>query len=228
MPRLGVVTGTRVEAACFDRPADDRRSVLCSGLDPGRARDIARRLVAGGCTALASVGTAGGLENGLPAGIIIIADMVIAADGERLSSDPAWGGALLAKVQAAGLPVRSGTVAGRDAPLLGPQDKRRLHIATGALCCDMESHAVASIAHAAGVPFIALRVVADGVNDTLPRAALAAIGSEGDTRIGALLKALAAHPGELPEFVRLALASRTALRSLRRVAALGGPLLALP
>jgi hypothetical protein len=61
----------------------------------------------------------------------------------------------------------------------------------------------------------------------LPRAALAAAGPDGALRLGALAAALLARPGDIGDMIRLARASRQALRSLRGVAALGGPLLAL-
>ena len=91
----------------------------------------------------------------------------------------------------------------------------------------MESHVVAAVAAAAGVPFIAVRAIADPAARALPRAALAAAGPDGTLQLGALVAALLARPGEIGDMVGLARASRKAMRALRGVAALGGPLLAL-
>lgn len=225
MIQLGIITGTRIEASCL--VADGAVRIACSGADAARARVLARRLLADGCAALLSAGTAGGLDEALAPGELVIAESVAAPDGARFATDERWRAALAGRLTAGGLNVRMAIIAGSDAALHEVADKRRLRQVTGAVCCDMESHAVAAIASAAGVPFVAVRAIADPAAHVLPRAALAASGPDGALRLGALLGALLVRPGEIGDMVGLALASRRALGSLRRVAALGGPLLAL-
>jgi adenosylhomocysteine nucleosidase len=222
MTRIGIVTGTRIEAACFAP-----RTAVCSGTDAPRARDVARRLVAEGCQALASVGTAGGLHPELTPGALVIAVSVVGPDGLAQETHAPWRAALAAALEGGGLSVRLAAVAGSDAAVLHVDGKRRLFERTGALCVDMESHAVAAVAAEAGVPFLAVRAVADPAHRVLPHAALASVGPGGDLRPAALLAALAARPGEIGQMVRLARDSRRALGSLRRVAVLGGPTLSL-
>jgi adenosylhomocysteine nucleosidase len=224
--RLGIVTGTRIESSCLAVPGG-AVSIACSGADAARARAAALKLLDEGCTALASVGTAGGLDESLAPGALVVAEAVIAADGARFAAEPRWRGALAERLAAGGLDVRTAAIAGCEAAVQDVAEKSRLRQATGAVCCDMESHAVAAVAAAAGLPFIAVRAIADVAALPLPRAALAAAGPDGGLRLGALAAALLARPGELGDMVRLAQASRKALRSLRGVAALGGPLLAL-
>jgi adenosylhomocysteine nucleosidase len=224
-PRLGIVTGTRIEAACL--VADDAVRTACSGADAARARDLATRLLAEGCAALASIGTAGGLDEALAPGAVVIADSVIAADGAHFAADPRWRAALAERLTAGGMGVNTALIAGSDAAVPDGVEKRRLRQEIGAACCDMESHAVAAVAAASCVPFIAVRAVADPAALALPQAALAAVDPDGALRLGALAAALLARPGDIGDMIRLARASRMALRSLRRVAALGGPLLAL-
>jgi adenosylhomocysteine nucleosidase len=82
----------------------------------------------------------------------------------------------------------------------------------------MESFAVAEVARAGGLPFIAVRVIIDTADDDLPEAVLSAADSAGQVRIGRLLGAIARAPGDLPGLIRLAARYRQAGRSLARVA----------
>lgn len=189
---------------------------------------LAQRLVAQGCEALASVGTAGGLDPALSSGTIVIAAAIVMPDGTRLASDASWRTSLAALLAAGGTPCRMSSIAGCAAAIAGPGAKRDLFAATGAACCDMESHAVAEVAQASGIRFLALRAVADTSAHTLPLAALMSVRTDGTLRYGTLFGALLRQPSDVPGMIRLAAASRKALSSLRRVASLGGPLLGLP
>ncbi len=91
----------------------------------------------------------------------------------------------------------------------------------------MESHAVAETAAHAGLPFVVIRAVADPFDQTLPRAASNAVGSDGEVRLRAVARALLEQPGELAALLRLAGQSGRALAALRRVALLVGPALDL-
>ena len=226
MMRLGIVTGTRIEASCLDVAGGAVR-VVCSGADAARARAAALKLLEEGCTALASAGTAGGLDDSLAPGALVIAEAVVAAGGTGLATDERWRVALASRLSAGGLDARLAVIAGCDAAVQDVATKRRLREATGAVCCDMESHVVAAVAADAGLPFIAVRAIADPAVRALPRAALAATDADGALRLGALAAALLVRPGDIGDMIGLARASRQALRSLRGVAALGGPLLAL-
>jgi adenosylhomocysteine nucleosidase len=225
MMRLGIVTGTAIEASRLG--VGGGATVVCSGADAARAREVARRLVAEGCAALVSAGTAGGLDDALAPGTLVAASSVVAPGGGRFATDERWRVALIERLTAGGVTVRMALIAGCDLAVRDVAEKRRLRQATDAVCCDMESHAVAAVAAESGVPFIAVRAIADPATRALPRAALAASGPDGELRPGALIAALVARPGEIGDMIGLALASRRALGSLRRVAALGGPLFAL-
>ena len=64
---------------------------------------------------------------------------------------------------------------------LDPQEKRALYLETGALAVDMESHIVARIGAARGLPVAAIRVITDPARRALPQAALAAVRPNGTT-----------------------------------------------
>jgi hypothetical protein len=85
----------------------------------------------------------------------------------------------------------------------------------------MESHIAARAALAHGVPFAAVRCVSDGATRSLPLAAQAGFGADPD--IGAVLRALARRPWELPALIRTALEAEAGFRALVNARHLLGP-----
>jgi hypothetical protein len=101
-----------------------------------------------------------------------------------------------------------------------PADKSAARRATGACAVDMESSAVAQVAAAHGVPFIAVRVIVDTACDGIPQT-VAGASRAGKLRTGRLILGLLRSPLEIAPLLRLARRYRVALRSLRAVASLG-------
>ena len=89
----------------------------------------------------------------------------------------------------------------------------------------MESHVVARAATAAGVPFVAIRVVSDPSNRTLPQAALAGLTEEGRVDGRAVAVAMLRRPWECFDMMTLALDGAQAMYRLRRVGRRLAPLL---
>jgi len=223
LPPIGIITGTRPEQACLSALVrSGAAAVACSGASAAGAEAAARRLAADGCRALASVGTAGGLDPALAPGTVIVCDGVCPPDGGTIAlPDGGWTDRLAAGLAAGGIAVRRGCLLGSDRPLFGPVEKARAFTDTGALAVDMESHAVACVAGQGGLPWIALRAVADPAGFALPRAAARAIRADGTVDLTRLIWGLTCHPGQIGGFLALAGFSRKALGALRRVAALG-------
>jgi hopanoid-associated phosphorylase len=174
-----------------------------------------------------SFGLAGGLSPAVAPGDLILADAVVLPHGERIATDLAWRSRLSALIEVAGRAPHQAAVAGSDRLLATVAAKRALFAATGALAVDMESHAVAEVAHAAGRPFLVLRAIADPADQALPRTATVALGPGGEVRLLAVARALLERPAELPALLRLGRQSRRALAALRRVVLLAGPALVL-
>lgn len=228
MSRLGVVTGLTTEAHCL-RPAGAAGGgigaipIICSSGDPTRTEEGARRLVGDGAEALLSFGIAGGLDPKCGAGDLVLGKTVVDADGIEHETDIEWRNCLSTLL--AGLGPEIGTVAGCDRPASTVAEKRAIHERCGAIAVDMESHVVARVAADTGLPFAVIRVIADDAHDSLPHAALAGLGgTDGLSRIGAVLGALLLRPWELPVLIRVALETRQALSVLRRCAVDGAPL----
>ena len=94
--------------------------------------------------------------------------------------------------------------------------KRALYAETSALAVDTESHVAAEIALAHGLPFAALRVVADAADRDLPPAATVALKPGGRVDVKAVLRSLAATPSQLPLLLRTAVDAQAAFAALRR------------
>lgn len=223
MKPLGVITGLLSEARCFGRKPSDRLRVTSVGADERRAGEAARRLLAQGAGALASFGIAGGLDPDLPAGRVIVSDTILVPDGASLVGDKGWAERL---AEALSGDCGRCPVLGVARPLVTAGEKADWFARTGAGAVDMESHAVARVALEAGLPFIAVRAVADPARRSLPRAALTPLQPDGKADLGPLILGLLARPWEIPALFTLAVDTGSALRALRRVA-LAAPVLAL-
>ena len=124
-----------------------------------------------------------------------------------------------------GMRIAGGALAGVDRPLMRPEEKLALFAQTRARAADMESHVVARAATEAGIPFVAIRVVSDPSNRTLPHAALAGLTEEGRVDGGAVALAMLRRPWECFDMMTLALDGAQAMHRLRRVGSRLAPLL---
>jgi adenosylhomocysteine nucleosidase len=221
---LGVVAALNAEARTLGptvkRIGDvswlgDGTLLTLSGIGSAAAGRAAARLIEAGASALMSFGLAGGLDPKLDAGSVVIPDIVVSPDGAGFPTSAAWRERL-----AADLPVRLTVAAGKlltsARPIDAPADKRAAFQDTGAVAVDMESAAVAAVAAAHSLPFLAVRVIVDTAADALPRAVLAA-SRAGQVKIWPLLGGLARAPFELVALIRLAQRYRKAIRSLAAV-----------
>jgi len=85
-----------------------------------------------------------------------------------------------------------------------------------ALAVDLESGPTAKVAAAAGIPFVAIRAIADPAWRGLPEAALLPLDGEGRPRLSAVFASIAKRPGQIPGLIATAFDTRAALRSLLR------------
>jgi hopanoid-associated phosphorylase len=203
------VTGLLAEARAASGP--DIR-VLSGGGDATRLTSELEEAVAADAAAIISFGIAGGLAPGLKPGTCLIARSVLTAEGDQYFADFAWARKLSLAV--GGAPIVD--FAGVDAPVQGPSAKRALHVQTGAVAVDMESHIAARMAAKYNLPFVAFRVVADPAERQLPHAALVGMRRDGSVAIGAVLKSLVCQPRQIPMLVRTALDARAAFSALFR------------
>lgn len=221
-PRLGIVTGLPAEARAAHAGNTETVRVLCCHASTARAESLTRSLVDWGAAGLLSFGTGGGLRPELPAGTVVIATAIVDHAGNGIATDEKWGAQL---VEALTPPLRAvrAPVAGADRPVADVAAKAALGHSSKAAVVDMESHAVARVCASAGLPAMAIRVIADPANRRLPRSVVAALSAGSGPLARRVLMETRGRPGDLPGLARLAVDYGQALRALRRVAALGGP-----
>src|SRR5207253_11404766 len=107
-------------------------------------------------------------------------------------------------------------IVGADAPIAEPTEKRRLHLQTGAVAVDTESHVAARIAGVHRIPFAACRAVIDPAHSVLPPAAVFGLRHDGTPDVIAVLRSVMRQPSQLPALARTALDARPAGAALRR------------
>lgn len=230
MNGLGIVAALAAESRPLGAPSRagngplplaDGTLLILSGVGPSAATEAARRLAAAGARALVSWGMAGALDPALAAGTLVLPSEVISPTGNVFATAPQWRERLSAAL-GAHRPVSFGRLLTSHEPLSSVESKTVAFRQTGAVAVDMESSAVAEIAAAARMPFLAVRAIVDTAADAVPQAALSATAPDtGALRIGRLLAALARTPGELPALIRLAGGYRRARHALTAVARSG-------
>lgn len=212
----------------------DGTLLAVSGMGTAAAAQSARALVGAGAGALVSWGMAGGLDPALVAGTVFLPAEVVSTEGDTVTTDPHWrerlGAAISARGEGGGGVGSPGAGSGlvTDGRLLTSRkaigssaEKANLFHQTGAAAVDMESLAIAEIARAHQLPFIAVRVIVDSAEDALPRAVTAAADAEGHLQVWRLMGELIRAPAELAPLLRLARRYRAANQSLAAVARVG-------
>ncbi len=209
--QLGFITGLNFEADIL-RQATGGKSVatFCAGGCLARAEQGALSLIDQGTDIVISFGLAGALKPGLAPGDLIIADSAI-----RLGMPP-----LPCDIRLADRNSVTGPILSSHYAVTTPEEKARLHQKTGAIAVDMESYGAARAAGARGIPFAAIRAVADPADRAIPKAAMAGMGADGSLKIGAVLLELVKRPQDLPALIRLGQDTERAKESLRRAARL--------
>jgi nucleoside phosphorylase len=181
--RIGFIAALDVEAASLRRAAagDDAWLVLQSGPGPARAAAASERALADGARLLVSFGLAGALDAAVAAGTVLMPRRVVTEGAAPLAvSAPLHARAIALADE---FEVASGDLLTVPTALESPAAKRAAARASGAVGVDMESGAIAAVAARAGVPFVALRVVVDALDDALPSDAGQWIDERGNRRL---------------------------------------------
>ncbi|HML27686.1 MAG TPA: phosphorylase [Hyphomicrobium sp.] len=210
-------TGLKAEARIAER--SERVKAVIGGGREDRLETLLREALRDETRGLISFGIAGGLRPGLKPGTIVIGTSVLHSSGRIYPSSAPWSDRLFEALPNA----ESGPVAGSSTIIANSGEKNAIYLKSGAFAADMESHIVAQIAAEHGLPFAVLRVVADPSTLSLPPAAVNGLNPDGSPNIPAVLKSLATQPGQLWDIIRIAGATRRAMKSLLRCHRLLGP-----
>ena len=195
----------------------DKLLVTYSGAGPVNAGAAAELLVAKGATRLISWGCAAALSASLKPGDLILADKLIDAGNVEMAVNADWHSYTKNKL-ATFTVVHTGHLAESKSIVASSRDKKRVHSITGAIALDMESIAIAKVAKQHTLPFLVIRVIADPVNMSLPRAIKHSLNHQGEVVLGKLLLFIFLHPAELPGLIKLGLHFNAAKKTLKAIA----------
>ncbi len=214
-PFLLAVTGLKREAALLAGPGV---VVIPGGGDsPALAAKLEAALQQHRPRGVISVGLGGALSPVLAVGDWVAADQIV-GDGETWPTQPTWTAELYARLcSPLAVKAHMGPIAASETMVVDAAAKAALHAATGALAVDMESHVAARFAAVHGLPFAALRVISDGADRALPKAAQAGMKKDGGMDILAVLKSLALDPAQLPALIRTGREAEVAFKALGRI-----------
>ena len=206
-----IVTGLVQEARIAAGPG---MSVICSSSDPQQLRALLTVVDPSTIRGVISFGVAGGLDPALKPGDVVVATEVLAGDTRWLAG-LTLNEELIASVALGRSRVVRGGLAGVEQVVAARSVKAALRLETGAAAVDMESHIAAAYAADAGLPFAALRVIADPADRALPPLAVSAIKPNGDIDLRKVLSGVARNPMMLRSLVSTGIDFNRALRSLR-------------
>ncbi len=162
--------------------------IIRSGLGPRRASMAAGIMHLGfRPEGMVALGFAGALRPDLRPGSLIVADGTKpeGADGPELltvATDPALIRAAVQAGEAAGIPTVRGMLVTVPSLAATPEAKAALAASSGAAAVDMEAGAVAAVAARAGVPFLAAKIIFDGVDELLHPSLMDVVRADGSPR----------------------------------------------
>ena len=196
--------------------------VVTGGIGLRRTQQTVERFVDIPFSAVLSVGCAGALIPGLSCGQLVLAPDVCISDPldeaqlHRYPGDPQMLAYARAAAQTAGVPVVDGSLLTSRKVLSTPEEKAQRGQETQAIAVEMESAVHAAFAAKRDLPFLALRVILDGVDMRLP-AIKGLMTPAGDVRTFKAAVHVATHPHHLPVLLALKRARTIVGDALRRL-----------
>jgi hopanoid-associated phosphorylase len=184
-------------------------SVFACGGNVGLRAAAIRHAVVTGAPAIVSFGIAGGLMAHMRPGHWIVATGVCAGD-LRIAADAEWTERLAGRLPNAEV----GDIVSVPHPVRRPHQKRHMNARTGACGVDMESFQAAALAQELGVPFAAVRVVADPLERELPPAVHSGLQPDGSVALSAVVDSLVREPLQMFSLARVTLDAYVAFRAL--------------
>lgn len=176
---------------------------LSTGVGPEAAMSTGQRLLSAGVDALVSWGTAGALDPSLAAGDLLLPNRVIDGEAQEYWPDAGWL-ERLSEVLNDQFTVRKGTLLQSTYLVATANQKLQLRESVQAEAVDMESAAIAHLAHERNVPFLAVRAITDTASTDIPQIVTHAIDSDGRVRLMRLLRNACLRPQDLPALIGLA------------------------
>jgi len=175
--------------------------LMASGAGRVRAAKAAEAMISGHRPAwVIAAGFCGGLSPALARHDLVLADALLDAAGNRLELDLARIGEEIRSRRG----VHVGPLLEVEQIVRLPDEKQSLGEKYRALAADMESLAIAEVCRRRNVPFLAVRVVSDAVDERLPAEVEYLLKQKSRTaQLGAALGAILNRPGSFKDMLRL-------------------------
>jgi adenosylhomocysteine nucleosidase len=184
--------------------------VVLTGAGQAAARHGAELLIAGHRPRwIIAAGFAGGLDPSLSRNDLVIPHQVIDLEGNLLAIEASI-------PNLPGVKRTEGRLLTVDRLIARPAEKADLRQLHGADLIDMETSAVARLAHERRLRFLAVRVISDDAGAELPAEVARLLAHSGSYRVGAALRAIWQRPSTVKDFWSL---HARALESADRLAA---------
>jgi adenosylhomocysteine nucleosidase len=190
-----------------------------AGMGAKQAQAAAEALIGENASALLSWGCAGALHSKLSPGNLILPQIIIYPQKGIFSTDNSWHKRLLTRL-ANQFEVYTEPLAQSLSALKSRAEKLDFVKQNQALAVDMESASVAEAAVEADLPFMAIRAIADPLEQNIPASVFRAINQKGRLRPFHLLAGLARRPADiliLNQLRRNFHAARTTLTTVARL-----------
>ena len=205
---LGILCGLESEAKIARKVPN--ALVACAAARPGKARELARGIIANGATCLMSFGIAGALHPSAKLGEVFVGTRVVSASSQW-TCDDAWGTALAQNIKGSRLVA----VYGSESLVATAGEKAALATSTGGIIVDMESQCAAEIAAEKGIPFTVVRAVCDDAHMNVPPIVMATIAEDGSIDILRAITHLARRPAQFGDLFYVLRGTSMALSALR-------------
>jgi len=200
-------------------------AIVC-GMGEDNARTAAQMLLEKNVTAFVSWGTAGALTENIHSGDLILADSVTASNEESYPFDTKWNERIANKLSDSSVRIHHGMIAHTEHVLTTPESKISLLASIQApgqapgqaLAVDMESIAIARIAHTANLPCLAVRAIVDEASQSIPEAIIKSTDKFGRPALLLLLSNIISRPALISDLIHLGKAMKAATKTLTTVA----------
>jgi adenosylhomocysteine nucleosidase len=209
---LGTLTRQKIAPGCSAFIAENIVIAL-AGAGAENARRAAQRLIGQGAERLLSWGCAGALDNSLKPGDLCLPETLHGTDTRQFTTDHHWRQQVYAAL-AQQFGICTGTLAESLHIVSSSGEKAVLRKQRAAQLVDMESCACAAVAAQAGIPFLAIRAIADPADMDLPAAIPYAMQENGQVALGKLLLYVLKHPHEIAGLIKMGRHFQTAKNTL--------------
>jgi len=224
---IGIISALSSEGRCLtgntipvNKPVQINQhaiAIIC-GMGEDKARIAAQTLLEQNVSVLVSWGTAGALTENIQSGDLLLADSIVANDGNKYLFDTERNKRIANELCNTSLKIHHGMIAHAHQVLATAEDKKRLHSKTNALAVDMESLGVAQIANKEKLPCVSIRAIVDEASQCIPEAVIKNTDIFGCPALFPLFSSLIRNPGLITELIKLGSAMKAAKTTLITVA----------